>query len=131
MIYKTLTLVVMFILFLGVNNSNAQVTFCDIEEAVGDVYEAADGVDWNVGNGLNVHLAKLDDWCPGPGKKSKIPNILEGMEETVLCALAGEEEIIDGLPVWVDTPEEVKVALEILGALLEGAQEDFTCTCIE
>ena len=130
MIYKSLFLVVVFALSTLANISSAQTTLCDIEDAVEAVYEAA-GEDYDVGNSLNVHLEKLQNWCDKPGLKpfkSKVSNILGAMASNVEERLAeqGYFELVDEVEVWVEMPQEVNDALEVLAGWL---LEEFECAC--
>ena len=130
MIYKSLFLVMVFALSIGANAGSAQTTLCNIEDAVEAVYDAA-GEDYDVGNSLNVHLEKLQNWCDKPGFKpfkSKVSNILGAMASNVEERLAeqGYFEMVDDVEVWVDMPEEVNAALEVLAGWL---LEEFNCTC--
>ena len=90
MFYKTLILV-SFAIFFGMNTALAQEEPCicidEISAAVENVM-ATSGCDeamlWEAPKALQVHLAKLQNWCGAQNKplKSKIPNIVEGMLET-------------------------------------------------
>ena len=121
---------VVFALSIGASISSAQTTLCDIEDAVEAVYDAA-GDDYDVGNSLNVHLEKLQNWCDKPGFKpfkSKVSNILGAMASNVDERLAeqGYFETIDEVEVWIEMPAEVNEALGVLAGWL---LEEFECAC--
>jgi|GEM_PF-6366947 len=126
MIYKTLSLV-MFTMFFGMNISTAQVGPCscidEITVAVDNVMATTgcdEGLLWEAPNALKVHLEKLQNWCGDQNKplKSKVPNIVEGMLETIQDAYEGET-FTDPLTgeVFVIHYPAPECALEALGAL--------------
>jgi hypothetical protein len=134
MIYKTLSLL-MFTMFFGMNISTAQEGPCscidEIVVAVDNVM-ATTGCDeallWEAPYALKVHLEKLQNWCGDQNKplKSKIPNIVEGMLETIQDAYAGEyfTDILTG-ELWVisyPAPECAWEALAALEDILMGCQ---------
>jgi len=136
MIYKPVFLVVMFVLFIGMNRSNAQTVPCDcltdIQDAVA-VVMALDGCDadglWEAPKSLTVHLAKLENWCAEGGGvkpwKSKIPNIFEGMLETIADARDGEsytDEFGNEVVVNIPAPGLALEALNDLETLLNGCK---------
>jgi len=131
MIYKPLSLLTLLVFLLGTNVSFAQEEPCDcacdcigaIEEAVTEVMSTS-GCDedllWEAPHALEVHLKKLQNWCGPKDKplKSKVPNIVQGMLETIEDAYAGESYLdpITGLSVVVHVPAP-DCALPALGAL--------------
>lgn len=128
MIYKNFALL-MLTMFFGVNISTAQAESCnsivEIEAAVAAVMETSgcdDAMLWEAPNALNVHLAKLQNWCGNQRKplKSKVPNIVQGMLETIQDAYEGEyfTDPISGELVVVQMPAP-DCALEALGQLEE------------
>ena len=135
MIYKPFFLIVMFALFIGVNNTSAQCECIgDIETAVADVMATSfcddDGL-WEAPHALEVHLKKLQNWCGDKKKplKSKVPNIVEGMLETIDEAFAGEgypNPLNPDETIWIHIPAPpcATGALTTLqGLLLNGCPE--------
>lgn len=126
MIYKTLSLVVMFVLAVGINKSVAQAEPCpcidDIASAVDAVMQTSGCEEtlWEAPHALEVHLAKLQNWCsaePTKPLKSKELNIVEAMLETIQDAYEGESiPVLDGEPIWIHIPAP-DCALEALTAL--------------
>jgi hypothetical protein len=126
MIYKTLFLV-SFAIFFGMNTSLAQEEPCNCIDEISAAVEnvmATSGCDeatlWEAPKALKVHLAKLQNWCGVQNKplKSKIPNIVEGMLETIQDAYAGEffTDPISGEVIVIQEPAP-ECALEALAAL--------------
>ena len=124
MIYKTLCLLVMFTLFLGVNKSNAQ---CDCIEDISAAVEAVMGTsgcdgpgEWKAPKSLEVHLAKLENWCDNGGVKpwkSKVPNIVQAMLEVIEDAYEGEWN--EDLQEWDEIPAP-ECAWDELDALISA-----------
>ena len=135
MIYKTLILL-LFAIFFGMSTGLAQTEPCncinEISAAVENVM-ATSGCDeemlWEAPKSLKVHLAMLQNWCGEKKKplKSKIPNIVNGMLETIQDAYNGEfstdpltgEVIVIQLPA-PDCALEALTALESI--LLNGCE---------
>lgn len=129
MIYKTILFVAAFTLFFGVNKSNAQ---CDCIEDITLAVQAVmaedliDGV-WEAPHALEVHLAKLDNWCDKKVKplKSKVPNIIEGMLGTISEAyeydiIVGYDDLGAPITETVIAPQSAVDALDALATLLEA-----------
>ena len=118
MIYKSLGLLMMFVLMMGTGKTFAQEESCncacdcitEIELAVSDVMETSGcaGMMWEAPHALEVHLKKLQNWCGPQDKplKSKIPNIAEGMLETIEDAFTGESYVdpLTGETIWIQMP---------------------------
>lgn len=127
MIYKSLGFLMMFVLMMGTSKIHAQEDPCvcvaEIETAVGAVM-ATSGCDadmlWEAPHALEVHLKKLQNWCGAQEKplKSKVPNIVEGMLETIEDAIAGESFVdpLSGETIWLNLPAP-ECALEALNSL--------------
>ena len=126
MIYKTLILV-SFAIFFGMNTALAQEEPCicidEISAAVENVMATSgcdEAMSWGAPKALQVHLAKLQNWCGAQNKplKSKIPNIVEGMLETIQDAYVGEffTDPLSGDVSVVQEPAP-ECALEALAAL--------------
>ncbi|WP_340113929.1 hypothetical protein [Maribellus mangrovi] len=128
MFYKTFMLVVAFSLMIGLGNAKAQCECIDdIATAVEEVM-ATDACDaemmWEAPHALEVHLKKLQNWCGDQHKplKSKVPNIVAGMLETIQDAYEGEVYVdpLTGMEivVHIPAPECAIPALQALEDLL-------------
>lgn len=117
----------MLVFLLSANQSKAQNDVCgcidEISAAVDEVMATSgcdDGMMWEAPHALEVHLAKLENWCGPKNKplKSKVPNIVEGMLETIEEAIEGEMYVnpLTGEEIWTEMPAP-GCAMEKLSAL--------------
>ena len=115
MIYKSLSFLVLLVFLMGANQIKAQEDVCaciDEVSAAVDAVMANSGCDtdglWEAPHALEVHLKKLQNWCGPQDKplKSKVPNIVEGMLETIQEAIDGEyiEDPLTGEVIWIQVP---------------------------
>lgn len=135
MIKRTLTVVVMFVLFLSAGKVSAQ---CDcivsVGEAVSAVMNYTDDSGWAAPLGLEIQYEKLLKSCSsipvGKGKSivdplTKVDYYADAIREIVAC-IYYEKEVYDpltGLWTTVPTPAEAQVLLDILLETLECSAE--------
>ena len=112
MFYKTLLVLVAFTLMIGVGRTSAQCECIDDIAAAVEEVMLTDACDadmmWEAPHSLEVHLKKLQNWCGAMDKplKSKVPNIVEGMLETIQEAYEGEVYVdpFTGMEIVVHVP---------------------------
>lgn len=115
-----LSLIIPIVLFLGVNETKAQVEPCcydDIIAAVVDLEAVADAADMNIPICLTFQAARLQAICDGTATfPCSAEIILERMTTVVLLILAD-----NGWPFcWPDeVPQSVLDQLDVLKVLLE------------
>ena len=117
-----------FTLMIGIGNVKAQCECIDDIATAVEAVMATDACDadmlWEAPHSLEVHLKKLQNWCGDMNKplKSKVPNIVEGMLETIQEAYEGEIYVdpLTGteIVVHVPAPECAIPALQALENLL-------------
>lgn len=116
-----LSLVVLMVLFIGVNQSNAQVEPC---ECYGEIIDAVDQLETDAGDAdlkipfcLTFQASRLEDICDGtatfPCSAEVIINRMLTVVDNILTT--------DWPYCWPDEiPEDVEVQLDALKILLEG-----------
>lgn len=135
MIYKTLSFFVMFALFLGLNQSNAQEPDCAVLDGLESAIIAADDAlavcqeetGWQFPPSFYNHIEKAQEYCDHRknGKMiQKTYNSLQGLDEAISEALSGEDGYwipVDLVEIWI---EPVPPAPDCATAVLVSLQAD-------
>ncbi len=136
MVSKSLMLVILFVIAFGIDTNNAKDKSyrcpCECIELLTGAYDAIMEVSycdfqgvWEAPQGLKDQFEDLQNWCSKRNKplKSKTPEIIEEMLETINKAIVGESQTINGKTIVINDPAPdcaIEALLNLQNLLLYG-----------